>query len=66
MKLWPFGRREHRSTGYEGLVTQAVEAAAAGGSSVAAATAAVETAAGWWGRTLALAEVTPGTAVRPR
>ena len=59
MKLWPFGRREHRSTGYEGLVTQAVEAAAAGGSSVAAATAAVETAAGWWGRTLALAEVTP-------
>ncbi len=27
---------------------------------MAAATAAVETAAGWWGRTLALAEVTPG------
>ena len=59
MKLWPFGRRETRSTGYTGILTSAVEAAAAGGAAVAAATAAVETAAGWWGRALALADVEP-------
>ena len=58
MKFWPFGRRETRS-GYEGLITGAIEAAAAGGSGVAAATAAVESCAGLWGRTMALIEVTP-------
>ena len=47
------------SSGYTSLVTAALESAAAGGSSVAAATAAVETAAGFWGRALALATVTP-------
>ena len=61
MRLWPFGKAEHRNVTFTDATTGAQLEFASGGGlpAVAEQLAAVETAAGLWQRAFASATVTP-------
>ena len=59
---WPWSRSEVRSSNYTDLAVSRLISAASGAAGDGSTLAVVECAAGWWGRALASATVTPNSA----